>query len=348
MLSDPLHITAQVPAERLAEVCGDDPTWVCRNVLDQLDSRFLAEAADWLVGVPLRILLIVVIASLAVVSARRAIKVGLRRMTAGGLRRRISAAARGRAPRSLFETREHAIERSSQRVEVLALVLASSAAFVIWIVAGMMILAELGISLAPLVASAGVAGIALGFGAQSLIRDFLSGMFILIEDQFAVGDIIDVGEAVGEVEALSLRVTRLRSVDGTVWHVPNGEIRRVGNMSQHWSRSLLDIDVGYDTDLDRAQQVIKRVADELWRQDSNILEEPSVWGVEAFGTRGITIRLVIKTRPLENWRISRELRGRIKVAFDSEGIEIPFPQQTVHYRADPPPSPDPQPGEPSA
>ena len=338
MFLDLLHITAQVPSERLAEVCGDDPTWVCRNVLDQLGSRSAAEVADWLVGAPLRILLIMAVAYLAVAFSRRAIKVGLRRMTAGGLRRRISAAAQGRAPRSLFETKEHAVERSSQRVEVLALVLASAAAFAIWVVAGMLVLAELGISLAPLVAGAGVAGVALGFGAQSLVRDFLSGMFILIEDQFAVGDIVDVGDADGEVEALSLRTTRLRSVDGTVWHVPNGEIRRVGNMSQHWSRSLLDIDVGYDADIEHAQLVIKRVADELWREDANILDEPSVWGVEAFGIRGITIRLVIKTRPSENWRISRELRGRIKVAFDAEKIEIPLPQQMVHYRSDPPPS----------
>ena len=133
----------------------------------------------------------------------------------------------------------------------------------IWVIAAFMILGQVGISLAPLLAGAGVIGVALGFGSQSLVKDFLSGMFILVEDQFGVGDIIDIDSQVsGVVEGVSLRTTRLRSVDGVVWHVPNGEIRMVGNMSQHWSRSLLDIEVAYETDIEQAKTVIKRVADQ--------------------------------------------------------------------------------------
>lgn len=286
---------------------------------------------EWLLTVPLRIALILIAAAVAVAAARRVIKAGLRRLIDNGLRRRIEGSKK-RGPKALFESSEAAAQRSSQRVEVLALVLSSAAAFAIWTIAIMLVLAEVGISLAPLLAGAGVVGIALGFGAQSLVRDFLSGIFILIEDQFAVNDIVDLGEAVGVVEGVSLRTTRLRSVEGTVWHVPNGEIRRVGNMSQHWSRSLLDIEVTYETDLDLAKRVIKDVADRLRDEDQDILDEPEVWGVETISAVSITIRLVIKTRPSEQWRISRELRQRIKVAFDEAGIEMPLPQQAVRYR----------------
>ena len=334
-----MHPIAQVSAERLDEVCGEEPGFLCRRTLELTDSDTVAEIAGIASGAPLRILLIVLLAGITVLASRRVIKLGLRRMAGGQMRRRLSA-ARGKAPQSLFETREHATVRSAQRVEALALVLASAATFAIWLIAVMLILDEVGVSLAPLLAGAGVIGIALGFGAQSLVKDFLTGIFILIEDQFAVGDVIDLDSGVdggmeGVVEAVSLRTTRMRSVDGTVWHVPNGEIRSVGNKSQHWSRALLDIEVDYNTDLDLAQAVIKRAADEVQQEDSDILDEPKVWGVEALGASGIAIRLVVKTRPSEQWRISRVLRQRIKQAFDAEGIEIPFPQQTIHYRPEP-------------
>ncbi len=159
-----------------------------------------------------------------------------------------------------------------------------------------------------------------------------TGVFILVEDQFGVGDIVDLGEASGVVDAVSLRTTRLRAVDGTLWHVPNGEIRRVGNQSQHWSRALIDIDVAYETDIDHASSVIAAVADEVAREDGDVIDDPEVWGVEQLGAHGVAIRLVVKTRPSEQFRVSRELRRRIKMAFDREGIEIPFPQQTVWHR----------------
>ena len=150
-----------------------------------------------------------------------------------------------------------------------------------------------------------------------------------------------MGEATGTVEVVNLRTTRLRGVDGTVWHIPNGEIRRVGNMSQQWARALLDIDVAYDTDLDRAMEVVKEVADELWHEDVwrvDVLDEPEVWGVQALGADGITIRLVLRTQPGRQWAVSRELNRRMKGRFDAEGIEIPFPQRVMWVRQEEGPS----------
>jgi small conductance mechanosensitive channel len=289
---------------------------------------------DFLLGRPLAILVILIGAVVVSRFARRAIKRTLRGLHSGGVRERLSAVRR-RTPEALLETEEISI-RATQRIEALASVLRSVVSFVVWLVAGLLVLGELGFDLAPLLAGAGILGVAIGFGSQSLVKDFLSGFFILVEDQFGVGDIVDLEPGIaGTVEAVSLRTTRLRSVDGTVWHVPNGEIRRVGNMSQHWSRALLDVDVAYDTDLGHARTVIKRVADELWNEGTDILEEPDLWGVESLGQHAVTLRLVVKTRPSRQWAVSRELRERIKRAFDAEGIEIPFPQQTVWMRPDP-------------
>jgi len=289
---------------------------------------------DFLLGAPLSIVATVIGALIVNRLSRRALKRALRGLHSGGVRERLSAVRR-RTPDALLETDEISI-RATQRIEALASVLRSVISFVVMIVAALLILGQLGFNLAPLLAGAGIVGVAIGFGSQSLVRDFLSGFFILVEDQFGVGDVVDLEPGIaGTVEAVSLRTTRLRSVDGTVWHVPNGEIRRVGNMSQHWSRALLDVDVAYDTDLQHARVVIKRVADELWEHGHDILEEPELWGVEALGQHAVTIRLVVKTRPSRQWVVSRELRERIKRAFDAEGIEIPFPQQTVWMRPDP-------------
>jgi len=290
-----------------------------------------ADVADFLLGAPLRILAIVIIAWFVNRIARRGVKSTLRTLSSGAVQERVGS-LRAAAPAALLQTQEHSL-RSEQRIDALTSVLRSLVTFVIYTVAVFMILGEIGINLGPLIAGAGIIGVALGFGSQSLVKDFLSGVFILVEDQFGVGDIVDLdGQTSGTVDAVSLRTTRLRSVDGTLWHVPNGEIRRVGNKSQHWSRALIDIEVAYDTDLDHAEAVIASVADEIARGDADVIEQPEVWGVEQLGASGIVIRLVVKTRPSEQFRVSRELRRRIKAAFDAEGIEIPFPQQTVWHR----------------
>ncbi len=195
-----------------------------------------------------------------------------------------------------------------------------------------MFLGEVGIELGPLIAGAGIIGVALGFGSQSLVRDFLSGVFILVEDQFGAAPSSTSTTRPGTVEAVSLRTTRLRAVDGTVWHVPNGEIRRVGNMSQHWSRALLDIEVAYETVVDARPLGDQARGRRGVGGGRRVLEEPELWGVEQLGANGVMLRLVVKTTPSQQWRVSRELRERIKVAFDEEGIEIPFPQQTVWHK----------------
>ena len=159
-------------------------------------------------------------------------------------------------------------ERNKARTETLTSVLSSGANLVIWTVAVLMILGELGINLGPLIAGAGIVGVAVGFGAQSVVKDFLSGMFMLVEDQYGVGDSIDVGLVSGTVERVTLRTTILRDGDGSIWYIPNGEIARVGNRSQVWGRALLDIDVAYDTDLRKAQQVLKDVACLLYTSPS--------------------------------------------------------------------------------
>ena len=216
-----------------------------------LDDEKLSHVADWLLGPPLKILAILVLASVANWVGRRAVKRSLTKLHSGAVRERMGA-MRKRTPAALLETGETSL-RAEQRIDALSSVLRSVLSFVIWATAALMCLGEVGIDLGPLIAGAGVLGVAIGFGSQSLVRDFLSGAFILVEDQFGVGDIVDVGEASGTVEAVSLRTTRLRAIDGTVWHVPNGEIRRVGNMSQHWSRALLDIEVAYDTVVEHAR-----------------------------------------------------------------------------------------------
>ena len=322
---------AAVSAEQVRLTCGQEPGWFCRNVLEWTGNRTLADVADFIIGKPLTILAILALAWFVNRLARRGVKSTLRTLSSGAIQERVGS-LRAATPAALLQTTEHSL-RSEQRIEALTSVLRSLVTFVVYTVAIFMILGELGINLGPLIAGAGILGVALGFGSQSLVKDFLSGVFILVEDQFGVGDIVDLdNQTSGVVDAVSLRTTRLRSVDGTLWHVPNGEIRRVGNKSQHWSRALIDIEVAYDTDIDHAEAVIARVADEIAGNDADVIEQPEVWGVEQLGANGIVLRLVVKTRPSEQFRVSRELRRRIKAAFDAEGIEIPFPQQTVWHR----------------
>jgi small conductance mechanosensitive channel len=315
----------------MTRVCGEDPGFFCREVFEATEKRSLAEIADFMIGKPLTILAILAGAWVVNHLLKRSVKRTLRAMHSGAVRERIGAVRR-RTPNALLETEVTSL-RAEQRITALTSVLRSVLTFVIFLIAGFLILGEIGLEIGPLLAGAGIIGVALGFGAQSLVKDFLSGLFILVEDQFGVGDIVDLDqETSGTVEAVSLRTTRLRAVDGTVWYVPNGEIRRVGNKSQHWSRALLDIDVAYETDIEHATSVIQQVADGLWQERDDIIEEPEVWGVETLGPNSVVIRLVVKTLPSDQYAVSRELRQRLKAAFDAEGIEIPYPQQTVWNR----------------
>ena len=201
------------------------------------------------------------------------------------------------------------------------------------IIALFTVLREFNVNITPLLTGAGVAGLAIAFGAQSVIKDFLYGFFLLAEDQIRVGDVVKLGEHSGVVERITIRTTRLRSLDGNVHIIPNGEINTVVNMTHGWSRALVDVDVAYKEDLDRVIAIMKDVAEGLKKEDKYkkfIIESPHVLGVEKLGDSGITIRLIIKTTPLKQWEIKRELRKRIKNAFDRAGIEIPFPQMVIH------------------
>ena len=320
--------------DEVEQACGADPSWACQRVLELTESESWAEATE-LLDVPLRILLIFVVAWLANRLVRRAI----RRLTDGignpEAQERIRRLKR-RAPAAVVPAGSLSL-RSASRARTLAQVLRSMATIGIWTIAFVMMLGELGVNLGPLIAGAGIAGVAIGFGAQSLVKDFLSGIFMLAEDQYGVGDIIDAGEASGTVEEVSLRTTRLRDVNGTVWHIPNGMIERVGNKSQQWARALLDVGIAYGADIDEAQSVIKEVADGLWHDSpwsGKILDEPEVWGIEQLGPDAIVIRLVVKTQPSEQFAVTRELRRRLADAFYHEGIELPFPQRSVWVRRD--------------
>ena len=331
-------------SEELRDACGDDPNQFCEWVYDQTGSVDTASVVAFLVNKPLRILLIVIVAFVLSRMARRAIKHFGARLSDENETRATRAIREG--PTGQLLNDPNADARAKSRKETLTSVLSSTSTMAIWTIASLLVLGELGVSLAPLIAGAGVAGVALGFGAQTIVRDFLTGFFMLVEDQYGVGDVVDVGEITGTIEKVTLRTTVLRDVNANVWHVPNGEISRVGNMSQLWSRAVLDIEVAYDTDLRLAQGVIQRVADEVWRDpdftEGDIIDPPEVWGIESLGADGVAIRLVVKTDPAEQWIVARELRLRIKEAFDAAGIEVPFPQRTIWLNQDDrPPKPDP-------
>ena len=333
-----LALLPVVPAQDpIAEACGtDDPSFICRRVLDWTNgNEAWAEAADKLLATPATILLIVIVAFVANRLVRRGIKRLTGTLTDPEAQERLRG-LRSRAPRSILDSGSHSL-RSGARARTLGTVLRSIASVVIWTIAITMILAELGVNLGPLIAGAGIAGVAIGFGAQSLVKDFLAGIFMLVEDQFGVGDIIDAGDTTGTVEAITLRTTRLRDVNGTVWHIPNGSFTRVGNLSQQWARALLDVEVAYGTDLDRAEEVIRRVADELWREQSwagKVLEAPEIWGVERVEPDVVALRLVVKTRPASQFPVVRELRRRLADAFVDAGIAIRSPQSEAWVRRD--------------
>jgi moderate conductance mechanosensitive channel len=322
----------------LSNPCEDDES-LCNWVYDRTDSHTAANLADWLIGLPLAIISLVALGLVIRFVLQRLVDRLVSRAGGGVLPVKVSRFSRRRRPAEQTHTQElrdlAAATRRVQRAKTMGDLLKSVITGVLVGIFGTMILSQLGVNIAPIIASAGILGIALGFGAQSLVKDFLSGVFMIFEDQFGVGDVVDVGAATGTVEAVSLRVTRLRDLDGTVWYVPNGEILRVGNKSQNWSRAVVDIGVGYDEDLARAKRVLGEVAHDLWEDEdyrSVIVEEPEVTGVEALAPDAITLRVLVKTAPMEQWAIARELRQRIKARFDHEGIEIPFPQRVVWHR----------------
>jgi small conductance mechanosensitive channel len=326
-------VLADITAAQLADTCGKDPDWACRELLQRTENRTLAEIADFVVGTPLTIAVIIVGALIANRLIGRAIDRGLQTLSSGIVRERATAVRRRSPGRGagVAEAPEATL-RAERRISALKSILRSVAGFVVLLLAIFMVLSEVGIDVAPLLAGAGVLGVALGFGSQSLVKDFLSGMFILVEDQFGVGDIVELdGGTIGTVEAVSLRTTRLRAKDGTVWYVPNGTIIRVGNRSQHWSRTVIEIEVAAGADVEETERAVKRVAHALCRDSDEILEEPEVTGVEE-REDATAIRLALKTLTADQDQITRELRERLAEEFAREGIDLPIPPDAAGPR----------------
>ena len=236
--------------------------------------------------------------------------------------------------RTMVTTRGESKEGIKKRRETLIGVLTGVGRIFIVVVVILTILSEVKISIAPILAGFGIAGLAVGFGAQYLIRDVISGVFIILENQYRVGDVARIADVAGLVEEVHLRKTVLRDLDGIVHHIPNGEIRIASNYARHFARVNLNVSVSYDTDLDHAINVINRVgqelaADEQWRKV--IRTAPQVLRVDNLGDSGIEIKVLGEVKPIQQWAVKGELRLRLKKAFDAEGIEIPWPHTKVYF-----------------
>jgi small conductance mechanosensitive channel len=224
-------------------------------------------------------------------------------------------------------------EGEKKREDTLIRIFNGAVRIVIIILAIMMILQETGLKIGPLIAGAGIAGLALGFGGQYLIRDIISGMFIILENQYRIGDIININDTGGLVEDISLRKTTLRDIDGIVHHIPHGEIKIVSNLSKNFARVNLDIGVSYSADLDHVIRVINKTGEELAKDPAfkdSIISPPQFLRVNDFADSSVVLKILGDTKPLKQWEVTGELRKRLKIAFDREGIEIPFPQRVVH------------------
>ncbi len=224
-------------------------------------------------------------------------------------------------------------EAEKKREDTLISVFSGTFRVIIWLAVILMVLSELGINIGPLLAGAGVIGLAIGFGAQYIIRDFFTGLFIILENQFRVGDVLCLGDICGTVENINLRMTVLRDVDGTVHHIPNGEIKIASNMSKDFARVNLKVGISYEVNLEKVIKVVNQLGQEM-AEDSEwkdkILKAPQFVRVDDFADSAVIIKISGEVKPLEQWAVLGELRKRIKIAFDKQGIEIPFPQMVVH------------------
>ena len=246
--------------------------------------------------------------------------------------RRILQAAVSRFERR-YQQQSDAPSEAEKRAKTLGGIIRAVITVVVYVAAMMMIVGEFGVQIGPLLAGAGIAGLAVGFGAQTLVKDVINGFFILLEDQIRVGDVVNVGGLGGLVEAISLRTTRLRDLEGRVHIIPNGSIEVATNLTREWSRALIDVGVAYKEDIDKVIEIMKEVGDEMKQHPIwglMILEPITVLGLDSFGDSSVNIRAFFKTVPLKQWDVGREYRRRLKRAFDQRGIEMPFPHRTIY------------------
>jgi moderate conductance mechanosensitive channel len=302
------QIHAAVPANSLDGACKSQPGIACQLVWDVTHSQHLATVTRVYLAGPvqlaLRILFVIALALVARAVARRLIDRVTGRVT-------VAKDANGERSRLLGG------ERRLQRATALGSVLGNAATVTIFAIALFIVLGDMGLNLAPILASAGVLGIAIGFGAQNLVQDFLAGIFMLLEDQYGVGDVVNVGDVTGTVEAVSLRITRIRDVDGVVWHIRNGTIAQSGNESHGWARAVVDFPVPYALDTAEVRALMERTAAEMWADPAwrtVITSEPEVWGVQDVASDSVLLRVTARTAPLHKSDVARELRERLKAA----------------------------------
>jgi moderate conductance mechanosensitive channel len=273
-----------------------------------------------LIEVPIRIVAIIVVALIIRAIVHRMINRAVRPLRTGDMPRILRPFKERVGTSALLESTGLLSERRSQRAATIGSVLKSGVSFTILVIVFLLVLSELGIDLAPFIAGTSIVGVALGFGAQNIVKDFLSGMFMMLEDQYGVGDVIDFEKAVGTVEAVGLRTTQLRDVNGTVWYVRNGEVVRVGNKSQGYAQVVLDVPIEAAADIEAASTAMLEVAQQLQAEEGwteAFMAEPEVQGVERLTREETVIRLVARVRPVDQWRVARELRRRIRERLDS-------------------------------
>lgn len=224
-------------------------------------------------------------------------------------------------------------DSEKKREDTLISIFSAAALIIFILLAALMALQEMGVMIGPILAGAGIVGIAVGFGGQYLIRDLISGLFIIMENQYRIGDVVNFDGTGGLVERITLRMTTLRDLNGTVHHVPHGEIKKVANLSKNFARVNLDIGVAYHSDLDKVIEVVNRIGMEMSTDPAlqeSIIKPPQFLRVDDFADSAIVIKIVGETLPLKQWEITAAFRKRIKTAFDEAGIEIPFPQRVIH------------------
>ncbi|SMX88174.1 small conductance mechanosensitive channel [Brevibacterium sp. 239c] len=294
---------------------------------------------DFLLDAPLRIVVIIIIA----IGLNIVMRLFIRRFSTAVAKGTVGSEkaeghGSGKFSSSVIESQRTGIEpviireRRAQRAKTVGRMLSSVTTIIISVIAVLMVLDQLNFNIAPILASAGIVGVALAFGAQELVKDYLSGFFMVIEDQYGIGDTVDLGEAVGEVEDFGLRKTAVRDLTGTLWHVRNGEIMRVGNLSQGWARAVLEIPVNYSTAMDTYREITESVTNSMLKDKelaSAILERPEIAGVQSLSAEYRVIRTMIKTKPNLQWMVERAFRAELTHEFDTRGITIPIIQETM-------------------
>lgn len=305
--------------------CASDPDSFCQTVWNWTGHNqslgWLASSSEWLLVKPFRIILILVLALVV----RWVLHRMIRRMTRARENDATPTLLRPLKERVNNSLRENGVlsERRRQRAATIGSVLRNVTSIIIFSIAVMMILSELGVDLAPLLASAGIAGVALGFGAQSLVKDVISGMFMLLEDQYGVGDVVDVGEASGTVEAVGLRITTVRDANGVLWYIRNGEVIRVGNHSQSWAMVTIDVPIGFGASVEDATGALDAAVESMDTDDGwtgEFIEAPSVLGVQQLTVDGAVLRVQAKTSSEAQWKVGRELRRRITAELERAGV----------------------------